>query len=391
MKILLIHSYYKVRGGEDVTFEQEYALLSRFNEVRKLSFQNAAGFKGAIQFLFSIWNFRAAKKLKDLISQYQPDIIHVHNWHFATGPIIFRVANKCKLPVVLTIQNFRLICPSATLLRNDELYFSSIDANFPWRAVKDKVYRESTLLTFWLAFVIWFHRKTGTWRKVNQYIFLTPFAQDLYLNSSLGISRDQTVLKSNFLERVHVPVVRKNKEFLFIGRLSKEKGITTLLNAFEVSSNHLYIAGDGPMIKEVMGSVNDHIHYMGKLDKNQVLAAMNSADVLVFPSIWYEGMPLTILEAFAMGTPIIASNLGAMASMIRHGYNGLLFEAGNIESLRSIVQKWYVLSDEQKMQYRNQARLTYEEFYTPEVNYRMISNIYQHLTRDSATGATALR
>jgi glycosyltransferase involved in cell wall biosynthesis len=150
MKILIIHSYYQLRGGEDGVVEQEIELLQQQHTVEFLGFQNQSGWKGAVQFLGSIWNKKAAKKVKDKITAFQPDVVHIHNWHFALGPLVFRVISSLGIPVVHTVHNYRLLCPSGILLHNGKLFTDSLKQSFPWKAVRNKVYRTSFKPFGWL-------------------------------------------------------------------------------------------------------------------------------------------------------------------------------------------------------------------------------------------------
>jgi len=379
MKILLLHTYYLQKGGEDGVFKLEQLLLGQREDVRTLTFQNLSGWRGASQFLRSLWNVSAAKKLKKVIAEYRPDVIHLHNLHFAIGPIAIRVANKAGIPVVLTLHNYRLLCPSTTLIYKGQLFTDSINASFPWKAVVNKVYRNSALQTFWLAFVVWFHKKIGTWRMVDKYIVLTDFARTLFVNSSFGVSEQKYVVKPNFVNAVATQPAKRMGRFLFIGRLSQEKGIQMLMEAFRNIDHELYIAGDGPLKGELekVCRQRENIKYIGSLDSDGVKEAMNQCIALIFPSIWYEGMPMTLLEAFASGTPVIAGNIGAMSSMVQHGYNGLHFKSGHPEDLIAQVQYWQSLSPEEKYNYSINARNTYESFYTPESNLEKFLTIYQ--------------
>ncbi|RDB04733.1 glycosyltransferase family 4 protein [Runella aurantiaca] len=379
MKILLIHTFYNLKGGEDFVFEQESNLLSKHLIIDKLMFHNKQSFFGAFQFLLYFWNLSSSKRIKKSILEFKPDIIHVHNFHFASGPIIIRVANKLGIPIVVTLHNYRLLCPSATLLSNDSLFLDSITSRFPWLAIKKKLYRNSYIQTFWLGLVNWLHKKIGTWYLVDKYIVLTGFSKNIFLNSWLGRNPDKFVVKPNFIQNYFVSPVSRNNKFLFVGRLSEEKGITLLLNVFKNIDYQLLIAGDGPLLDDVCTASNtyNNITYLGSLNKSQILNEMNCCTALLFPSIWYEGMPMTILEAFSVGTPVIASNLGAMASMITHKFNGLHFETGNSDSLKSALDFW-VNSDERfKKLLQENAKLTYDLKYTPEKNLDFIIDIYK--------------
>ncbi len=386
MKILYLHAHYLQKGGEDAVFREELSLLSEVAEVQSLTFHNKGGWRGAVQFLLSVWNVSVRGELGKQISLVQPDVIHIHNWHFAIGPLAIRAAKKRNIPVVLTLHNYRLICPSATLSHKGKPFLDSIHASFPWKAVKKKVYRDSALQTFWLAFVIWFHKRIGTWQRVDKYIVLTDFAKTLFGGSSLPIPVEKFVVKSNFVKGPgprHAAQPARNG-FLFIGRLSEEKGIGVLLEAFRQTGHTLGIGGDGPLKDAVVKacSENEHMRYLGNLTKSEVEKTMAAYEVLVFPSTWYEGMPLTIVEAFASGLPVMASNIGAMTSMIRDGYNGLLFEAGNPGDLAARSNDWKALTAAQKEGYGENAFASYLERYTPEKNREKLLEVYHSVIGD---------
>jgi glycosyltransferase involved in cell wall biosynthesis len=383
LKILVIHNRYQQRGGEDTTFEQEVELLGQTEEVRTLIFQNHSGWRGAAQFFISIWNVFSAAKIKKSIFSFQPEVVHVHNWHYALGPLVIRTVHRLGIPIVLTVQNYRLLCPSATLLYRNTLFLDSIPAAFPWKAIRKKVYRDSFPQTLWLALIVWFHKKRGTWVMVDRYILQTELAKSVFISSALGLDQSRFVVKPNFIKDPEAPVRARDDFFLFIGRLSSEKGIDILLGAFKHSERDLYIGGDGPQKEGVLLACkeNAHIHYLGLLDKDQVRDFMYRCSALIFPSIWYEGMPLTLIEAFAVGTPVIASNLGAMSTMVIDGYNGLHFIAGDLVDLKGKISFWGNQDASVKKRFSEQARACYEKFYTPDENRKQISDIYRSVTR----------
>ncbi|MEO6962120.1 MAG: glycosyltransferase family 4 protein [Puia sp.] len=386
MKILFIHNKYQQKGGEDTVFEQELELLGQTEQVRSLTFQNFSGRKGVVQFLLSAWNVFSAGKIKKAIRDFQPEVIHVHNWHYAVGPLVVRIAGKRNIPVVLTIQNFRLLCPSATLLYKGALFMDSVQASFPWTAVKKKVYRNSYFQTWWLACIIWIHKKIGTWKMVDRFIVQTDIAKNVFISSSLGVTENQFSIKPNFIKDPGLVPVEREDFFLFIGRLAEEKGIDVLLNAFKDKNADLYIGGDGPLQEKVIAACkeNPRIHYMGLLDKKAVRELMGRCSTLIFPSIWFEGMPMTLIEAFAVGTPVIASDLGAMASMIRGGDNGIHFTPGNSGELAEKIEFWVNLDKKDKKSYSEKARLGYETLYTPQRNREQLLFIYHSVIKNKS-------
>ena len=384
MKILIIHTKYNQAGGEDTVVIQETELLKQEHDVEVLYFQNNTGIRGLFQFLYSIWNIGARRRVRLKIKQFQPDVVHLHNFHFASGPLIIRIVKKMGVPLVQTLHNYRLLCPSAILLYNNQLFLDSLQQEFPWSAIRKRVYRNSILLTFWLAVIFWFHKRIGTFKIVDKYICLTEFSKQLIEQSLLKLAPLQFVVKPNFTKRVEqAQVLNRDNHFLFVGRLSAEKGIDVLLAAFKNTEYNLKIAGDGPLVTKVkqMASQCANIIYLGSLSNKEVNLELIKTQALIFPSIWYEGMPMTILEAFSNKTPVIASNLGAMSSMIQHRKNGLHFEAGNSLDLKSKLSEWIQLSDLEKEQVRQQAFRSYQTVYAPEQQLQYFDDIYQSVLK----------
>jgi glycosyltransferase involved in cell wall biosynthesis len=224
------------------------------------------------------------------------------------------------------------------------------------------------------------HKLLNTWKnKVSVYIALNEFSRNRFLQSSLELPAGKMVTKPNFVFDPGEGDAGRDEFFLFTGRIVKEKGVETLLNSFAaMQDKKLVIIGDGPeriSLQEQFKSCLN-IEFRGYLNKPDVLTAMKRSKACICPSLWYEGSPLTILEAFATGTPVIASNLGSMKETIKDGYNGLHFIAGDINDLRAKVELLIQLTTNNKDLYKN-ARQTYLEKYHPEVHYNSIINIYE--------------
>lgn len=380
MKILFVHTAYKERGGEDSVFANELELLSEVAEVDTLTFSNSGSVLNVLKkFILAPWNYESAARLKQKINNFNPDIIHLHNWHFAASPAIISIAKKMNVPIVMTLHNYRLLCPSASLYYDGKIFLDSLDKGFPWKAVFKRVYRNSLLQTFWLAFIVHFHHWIGTWAKVDQYIALTDFGKELFGRSKLRLKKSQIVTKGNFVKDKGYNLASRSDQFLFVGRLTKDKGIELLLEAFSGASQQLKIIGDGPLRTEVTKAANTYpnINYDGPKQHAEIIAEMKNANALIFPSVWYEGMPMTILEAFSTGTPVLASNLGAMKSLVVHQHNGLLFEVTESNSILHAITAWENLSITQKGEYCTNARHTFEANFTPEKNLNSILSIYK--------------
>jgi glycosyltransferase involved in cell wall biosynthesis len=385
LRVLLIHTSYSEKGGEDVVVQNEYDILKETEVVKILTFQNLIGLRGGVSFLLMIWNWRVAKRLKEAIKEFRPSIIHIHNWHFAAGPLIIRTAKKLHIPVVVTLHNYRLLCPSATLLNKGKIFSDSLNEAYPWTAIMNKVYRNSYLQTFWLAFVNWFHKIIGTWNLVDRYIILTEFSKRLFLQSSLQLPSDKYVIKSNFIpDNRSVFDQEREEHFLFVGRLSEEKGIRLLLNAAIQTGYSLRVVGSGPLEDLVCAAAKNYpnIVFMGKLNQNEVKNEMSRSTALIFPSIWYETFGLTIIEAFVTSTPVIASNIGSASILIHNRYNGLHFEFNDTMSLVEKMTEWRMMNKNERENYSKNARHTYERLYTPLINKNILMSIYQSVINE---------
>jgi glycosyltransferase involved in cell wall biosynthesis len=218
-----------------------------------------------------------------------------------------------------------------------------------------------------------------TWeRKIHTIIVPSRFLKIKLASSSLKFPENDIVVKPNFVHDLPGPAIPREDFFLFVGRLSKEKGIDVLLDCFSrYPDKKLVIAGDGPEKERLLALIRNipSITYAGLQPKDEILTLMKRCQALIFPSIWYEGLPLTIIEAFLTGTPVIGSRLGAMAEMIVDHYNGLHFDPGSPEDLYRSIRE-FSQSDRLREDLYRQARKSYEENYHPDIHYRSILNIY---------------
>ncbi len=378
MKVLIVHTSYKYKGGEDTVVAEEMKLLKANGvSVELLEFTNDSNtLLNVLQLPFNMGSWiKTRRKLR----LYKADVVHIHNLHFAASPSVLYAIKSRNVPVVYTLHNYRLICPSATFFHEGRLFLDSMKSGFPWRAVSAGVYKNSKLLTLWLALSMRLHNRIGTWQIPKRFIALTPFAKSIFSKSSLNFRDDQLIVKPNFSA---TPRLQRNSEsdyFAFVGRLSEEKGIRLLLETFSSGKHRVKIAGEGPLEDLVTEYSRKfaNIEYLGPLDKHRVFELVNNSSALVFPSIWFEGMPLTIIEAFSCGVPVIASKLGAMQDMISDHHNGLHFETGNKEDFLEKLNEWAGFTDNEKDGYRNNAWNTYTANYSPQNNFWELMSIYR--------------
>jgi len=246
-----------------------------------------------------------------------------------------------------------------------------------YNAVLYRCYRNSTSGSLAVARMLSYHRNNKTWHnKVDCFIALTQFAKKKFIDG--GFPEKKIMVKPNFFDREKDLSVKENTRegVLFIGRLSHEKGVKTLFKAWETLEIPLRIAGDGPFMGMINTAPSSKITLLGQISPLDVTKEMTKARFLVMPSEWYEGFPMVLVEAFAHGLPVIASNLGGMSEIIENNITGLHFQPGNPEDLAEKVSWMYTHPDECKKMGEN-ARTVYEQKYTPETNYKMLMNIYQ--------------
>ena len=384
MKILFIHNKYKHNGGEDVALELETSVLSqKGHEVRTLFFDNKQidGFLSKIRTAFAaVYNFSSARETSKTIFRFKPDIIHIHNLFFIASPSILDAAYKHKVPVVLSLHNYRLLCANALLMRNEEICELCIHKKFPLHGIRHKCYRNSSVESALVTTITGFHKLIGTLKnRVSGFIAITEFSRKKFLDSSLQIPETKITAVPNFVPDPGEGNKIRDDFFLFAGRIVKEKGVQVVAKAFaSMPENKIIIIGDGPERKflEEKYKSNKNISFTGQMKKQQVTEYMKRCKAFICPSIWYEGTPLTILEAFATSTPVITSRLGSMAETVEDSFNGLHFTAGDADDLCKKVRLFLKNTQNNTVFYDN-ARKTYLEKYQESIYYNAILEIYK--------------
>lgn len=388
MRILILHNHYQHLGGEDIVVQQEAdELKKRGYEVRILADKNKKGLKGFMQYGLYGFNIFSADKLSKEVKSFNPDVIHIHNLHYAIGPWIVRKLKKLNLPIVMTLHNFRLICPSATLFYNGKLHTESIHEDFPWTAVRQKALDNSFLKSFLTAFAYWFHRKIGTWNSINSYFTFSQFSKDIFVQSKLNIPANKFVIKPNFAPTPTIHSIEKEsfKHFVYIGRLSVEKGIIPLLKATSETNHQLLIYGDGPLREQVEEYAKQfsNIEYRGFKPKEELQEELKRANALIVPSICYEGMPMGIIEAFALGTPVIGSNIGILNEMVTTLQTGLHFDPNKTSSIINGLNSWKELDSATKQQISQNCIDVYNKNYTSNSNIHILEEIYYNAIKEN--------
>jgi len=378
MKLLLVHNSYQQPGGEDQVVASELDLLSSHgHEVLCYTAHNDAVrhlSKVSLAFRTS-WSRTTYQEMRALLQRERPQIVHVHNTLPLLSPAVYYAARAAGVPVVQTLHNYRLLCPKAVLLREQRICEDCVGRRVPWPGILHACYRQSRAATSAVAVMLSVHQLLGTWsRQVNRYIALTEFMRQKFITG--GFSAKQIVVKPNFVPADPGVGDHCGRYALFVGRLSPEKGLQTLLRAWERVGRRipLKIAGEGPLQTLASGS-RPEIEWLGRQPRAKVVALMKQASVLVFPSECYEGFPTTLAEAFATGLPVVASHLGAMAEVVEHRGTGLLFAPGDAIDLADKVD-WALAHPKELADMGRRAREEFEAKYTAERNYRLLLDIY---------------
>lgn len=383
MRILQIHNFYKQAGGEDTVFEQEAQLLrAHGHTVEQLTFSNnnVTSKKDKLQAALGVvYNPQSASIISKSIKRFKPDVVHVHNFFPLVSPGVFWVCRKYKVPVVMTLHNYRLICPSAVLYYDGQVQLENVQQRFPLKPILKGVYRGSKVETASVVLATGVHKLLGTWRgKVNKFIALTPGAAALFQNSSLHLKPEQLSIKPNFTADPGLGAATREDYFLYLGRLTEEKGIRTLLKAHTLKPFPLRIIGTGPLqaLVEEYAAKHPAVEYMGFLPREEAMEQLKKARALIFPSEWLETFGMTAVEAFATGTPVIASKIGGGAHLVQHQHNGMHYTPGDAQELARQVELLQQLPDLARALGQN-ARNDYEQLYTPDINCQMLVSIYE--------------
>lgn len=313
-------------------------------------------------------------RVAEAIAAFGPDVVHVHNFFPILSPSVYDACREAAVPVVQTLHNYRLICPQAMLLRNGAPCEICVTGS-PYNAVLYACYRNSRIDSLVAARMVERNRRRGTWDAMaGLFIALTEFARHKLIEG--GVPADKIVVKPNFAaDPGGGDAGAPRQGALYVGRLSHEKGIATMLEAWKGLEVPLRIVGDGPMAGDVRAAANPAVEMLGRLPREDVAAEMKRAAFMVMPSEWYEGHPMVQVEAFANGLPLVASRLGALAELVEDGGTGLHFEAGNPSELAAKA-RWATDNPAEMRRMGEAARRAYEANFTPDVNYRQILAIY---------------
>lgn len=384
MRILSIHNSYQIRGGEDESCQLEENLLREMGhqvDTYEESNHSLKSIKPIPLALRTIWSNQAYQIVKQKLQTTKYDLIHVQNFFPLISPSIYYAAKSQGVPVVQTLRNYRLLCPNALFFRDGEVCEDCLGKSIPYPGVIHSCYRENRAATAATTAMLTTHRAMGTWTNmVNKYIALTNFAREKLIEG--GIPPEQIMVKPNFVHPDPGEGRGSGGYALYVGRLSVEKGIDVLLDAWKKLDCQvsLKIVGDGPLADMVVAATQQfpHIEWLGRRPMDEVHQLMGEAMFLVFPSKWYETFGRVAVEAFAKGTPVIAAKIGAISELIDSERTGVYFQPSNSDDLAAKVN-WALANQSKLSLMRKEVRREYEEKYTAKANYERLKEIYDRV------------
>lgn len=382
MNILIVHNYYTIPGGEDTVVHNEINMLKKhghnvFTYFKRNKKLNTNGIKNKIKaFKNTIFNKSIRKEIQQLIKEKNIDIVHCHNTFPQISPSIYKYAKECGCKVFQTIHNFRFLCANAQLLKNNEVCTKCVNHNKA-NAIKNKCYHDSFFQSFTWYLMIKKLSKRKLYDYVDYFICLTDFNKVLLSNF---IPIKKIVVKpnfSNFIPNRGKVQLELNKEyFMFVGRLDKSKGIDKLIDYFEKAKiSNLIVCGDGPLMKDLKNKKLKHVILNGLCNKDKIISLYKKAYALIVPSVWYEGFPMTILEAFSQGVPVVVNEIGNLTNIVQNNYNGMIYKFNDYNDLNTIINK--LMGDSSFLsRLSNNAIYTATTKYSENENYKKLLSIY---------------
>ncbi len=382
MKILVVHNHYQIRGGEDESFEVEVnTLRGAGHEVVTYTQDNErveriGRVRTAVR---TVWSQQTYREVRRVLADENIGLVHVQNFFPLISPSVYYAGRTARVPVVQTLRNYRLLCPNSLFFRDGHVCEDCMGKFVPWPGIVHTCYRDSKTATATVGGMITIHRLLRTWdHMVDLYVALTEFARKKFIQG--GIPADKIVVKPNCVYPDPGIGGGAGGYILFVGRLSAEKGVSTLLDAWQQVGHgrRLCVVGEGPLrpVVEEASRRMPEIEYLGRQELAEVYRLMGEAEAVVFPSEWYETFGRVAIEAFAKQTPVVAARIGAIAEVVDDGRTGLLFEPGNVGDLCRQLE-WVWSHPGAMVEMGQEARREYEAKYTASRNYEMLMEIYE--------------
>jgi glycosyltransferase involved in cell wall biosynthesis len=375
MRILILHSRYRSgpASGENRVVEDEARLLTGSGHHVELfapELGRPSGLGLVSAGLGAIWSRHAVDRVNTLVARSKPDIVHCHNLFPALSPAVIRATHDVA-PVVLTLHNYRLQCLPATFFRDGRICEDCLGRT-PWPGVLHRCYQDSFAASAALTSSLVLHERIGTFDRIRLFVAISEFVRRKHVEG--GLPPDRVVVKPHFTWRAER---RKGpgRYFLFLGRLSPEKGVDTLLRAWTQVNARLLVVGDGPEGARLRAIAPANVEFRGTVQADEVPALMRHARALMVPSAWHEGAGKVVLEAYATGVPVLASEVGALPETVREGATGLLLPPGDIAAWADATHR--LLDDSESERMGDAGRDLWSERYSPERGLQGIERVYR--------------
>ncbi len=383
MRILMIHNHYSNPGGEDESTRLEVALLrSVGHSVTLLEAHNEGLFGSPLSTLSagvkSVWSVEWFRRVGAELRTHAYDILHVQNFFPQISPSVYFAAASCRVPVVQAVRNYRLVCPSANLFRDGHVCTLCVSRKVKIGAVVHGCYRSSRVASSSVATMLATHQLAGTWSgRVSMYSAVSNFTRSKLIEG--GIPAERIFVKPNFVDHHPLPKSRSRRHFLFVGRLTAEKGIRMLVDAYSrrPRTYPLKIVGEG----DLRGPDGDGVEWLGWQSRDQVTKLMEEAVCCVVPGTWPEPFGRVAIESFACGTPVVATESGGLADIVDHGFNGFHFPVGDADALADCLSLLERDGDLVETLGRG-ALVTHRTRYSPEVNLEHLVQLYDAARRN---------
>lgn len=387
MKVVIIHSRYQSgsTSGENRVVEDEESLLRQAGHDVHVWMPSVpeSGSIGRVRTgAAAVWSASAKSTVEQLVQRHHPDVVHCHNLFPALSPSVLRAADG--VPIVVTLHNYRLLCLPGTFLREGRICESCL-GHAPWRGIVHRCYHDSMAASGAIATSVSVHRAARTFSRPDMYLAVSTFVRDKHVEA--GFSPERIKVKPNFAW----PTARREgagEYFLFLGRLTAEKGLDSLFAAFDrLQGVPLVVVGDGPDASRLKSVAPSGVEFRGALDPSELAGIFRGARALVFPSIWYEGAPRVIIEAYAAGVPVLASRIGGVPELIAEERSGLLVEPGDTEAWSSAIER--LLDDAESLRLGEGAWSLWNEGFRPEHGLENLESAYRDVVGDErVTGTT---
>lgn len=385
MRILLIHNFYQYWGGEDSYVTSLKELLEKKGHKVYLYSKDSKEIKtiwdkirAAIGFFYNPW---VEKELTKIIKEFKPDIAHFHNIYPLIGPTAYRVCKKFKIPIIQTAHNYRFMCPKGILFRRGKICEFCVKKKFTYPSILYGCYHQSRFASAVFSCSFLFHQLIKSFDLIGAFIFPSEFTRKYYVkNLNLPLSKSYVIPYFVNIDRKSISKGKKGDYFLFVGRLSEEKGIIQLLNVFvTLPQLKLIVIGDGPLRKEVLKNKRyNNIIIKDFLSKKEIYNYMAKALATIIPSLWYETGPLVMIESFAFGTPVIVPELGVFKHVVIEKKTGIFYRCDDYKNLKSKLTNFSQHRQLTK-NINKQTRREYEIKYTSNYHYNSLIRIYKSL------------